>query len=346
MAAGAINTSIADLANGMRLHLNKGEFDGDRLLPAALIGELHAPRAYYTSPGYPEFGEAHYGLGFRCRSYRGDRLGFHGGGLLGWGNLMTLVPDFGIGVAIFINRSPSEVPQTLTWYMVDRLRGREPIDWRERSRKRREEAIAQMQADKIVREKARRANTRPAHDLAAYAGDYEHPAYGVMSIKDQGVVLHWSWRGMLAEMNHCHYETFELPEAPDRLLPDRLAITFLTDREGNIVSLSTPLEPMVKDIVFARLAAGDYTDLAFRERCVGTFKSGPTTHRVTLDRDGQLVLQPDNQPVYRLMPQHGRRFRIIELEGFFVELSGQGTIIDEVIFHQPNGTFVARHVEA
>ena len=56
-------------------------------------------------------------------------------------------------------------------------------------------------------------------------------------------------------MTHRHYETFELPEAPDRLLPDRLAIMFLTDREGNIVSLSAPLEPMVKDIVFVRMAA-------------------------------------------------------------------------------------------
>jgi hypothetical protein len=34
--------------------------------------------------------------------------------------------------------------------------------------------------------------------------------------------------------------------APDRLLPDRLAITFLTDRDGNIGSLSAPLEPTVK----------------------------------------------------------------------------------------------------
>jgi hypothetical protein len=32
------------------------------------------------------------------------------------------------------------------------------------------------------------------------------------------------------------------------------AITFLTDREEDIVSLSAPLEPMVKDIVFLRLA--------------------------------------------------------------------------------------------
>src|SRR5580692_5781127 len=56
----------------------------------------------------------------------------------------------------------------------------------------------------------------------------------------------------------------ELPEVPDRLLPDKLAITFLTNRDGNIVSLSASLEPMVKDIVFVRLAAGDCTLAAFR----------------------------------------------------------------------------------
>ena len=166
-----------------------------------------------------------------------------------------------------------------------------------------------------------------------------------MSITEQGGALHWSWRGMFATMSHRHYETFELPEVPDRLLPDKLAITFLTNRDGSIVSLSAPLEPMVKDIVFVRLAAGDCTLAAFRERCVGSFKSGATTNRVTLDTEGQLVLKPDNQPAYRLAPQHGRRFRIVELEGFFVEFRGEGTIIDELIFHQPNGTFVAKRVD-
>jgi CubicO group peptidase (beta-lactamase class C family) len=345
VAAGAINTSAADLANWMRLHLGKGEFNGERLAPAALIDALHAPRVHYTEPRSAEFGETHYGLGFRCQSYRGDRLVFHGGGWPGWGTLMTLVPDFGIGVAVLTNRSWSDVTTALTWHVVDRLRGREPIDWRERSRKRREQALAQMQADKDAREKVRHANTRPAHDLAAYAGDYAHPAYGLMSIKEQDRELHWSWRGMFAAMAHRHYETFELPEVPDRLLPDRLAITFLTDREGNIVSLSAPLEPMVKDIVFVRLAAGDCTNATFRERCIGNFKSGATTHRVTLDTDGRLVLKPDNQPPYHLAPQQGRRFRIRELEGFVVEFRGEGTIVDEVIFHQPNGTFTAKRVE-
>jgi len=345
-AAGAINTSVVDLANWMRLHLGRGEFNGECLLPAALMDALHAPRVYESQSEFAEFGAVHYGLGFQCQSYRGDRVLFHGGGWPGWGARMTLVPDFGIGVAILTNRNPSEVLGTLTWYIIDRLRGREPIDWRGRFRERRGQALAQMQADKKAREKVRHANTRPAHDLAAYAGDYEHPAYGIMSIKEQNGDLHWSWRGMIAAMAHRHYETFELPEYQDRLLPDRLAITFLTDREGNIVSLSAPLEPMVKDIVFARLAAGDCTDAAFRARCVGIFKSGPTTHRVTLGVEGQLVLKPDNQPAYRLAPHHERRFRIVELEGFAVEFRGAGEIIDELMFHQPNGTFVAQRVDS
>ncbi len=346
LAGGAINTSVADLANWMRLHLGKGEFDGERLLPAALIDELHVPRVYNTTPGYAEFGDAHYGLGFQSNTYRGDRLVSHSGGWIGWGTLMTLVPDFGIGVSVLTNRSPSEVPQMLTWLIIDRLRGREPVDWRERFRKRREESIAHMQVDKNAWQQARHVNTRPAHDLPDYAGDYEHPAYGKLSIKEQDGTLHWSWRGMFATMAHRHYETFELPEVPDRLLPDRLAVTFLTDRQGNVVSLSAPLEPMVKDIVFARLAAGDCTDASFRQRCVGSFKGGATTHRVTLDTEGQLVLKPDNQPAYRLAPQQGRRFRNVELQGFAVEFRGEGALIDEVIFHQPNGTFIARRVEA
>jgi hypothetical protein len=57
------------------------------------------------------------------------------------------------------------------------------------------------------------------------------------------------------------------------------------------------------------------------------------------------VLKPDNQPAYRLAPQEGRRFRIVELDGFFVEFRGEGAIIDELIFHQPNGTFVAKRVD-
>ena len=57
------------------------------------------------------------------------------------------------------------------------------------------------------------------------------------------------------------------------------------------------------------------------------------------------MLKPDNQPAYHLAPSRERKFRIVELEGFAVEFRGEGTIIDEVIFHQPNGTFIAKRLE-
>jgi CubicO group peptidase (beta-lactamase class C family) len=254
-ASGAMTTSIAHFANWMRLHLAEGELDGKRLLPAALIGELHAPRVYLPSRSpFAEFSDAHYGLGFQCIAYRGDRLVWHGGGWPGWNTQMTLVPDFGIGVAVFTNRSPNGVTEALTYYIIDRMRGRDPVAWRERFHQRREEAIADLKTGKGIPAKTRHANTRPEHELAAYAGDYEHPAYGLMSIGEQDGALQWSWRGLFAQMIHRHYETFELTEAPDRHVPDNLDITFLTDREGNIVSLSAPLEPAVKDIVFVRLS--------------------------------------------------------------------------------------------
>ncbi|WP_044591742.1 serine hydrolase [Bradyrhizobium sp. LTSPM299] len=343
-ASGAMTTSVVDFANWMRLHLGQGAFDGERILPAALIGELHAPRVYNTLPGYAEFGPAHYGLGFQCNSYRGDRLVEHGGGWIGWNTQMTLLPDFGIGIAVFTNRSPNQVPWTLTLHVIDRLRGREPIEWRERFRKRRDEFLAHLQLDKDARAKARHNDTRPAHGLAAYAGDYAHPAYGVMSIKEQDGALHWSWRGLFATLVHRHFETFETPEVLDRYVPDSLPITFLTNRDGNIVSLSAPLEPAVADIVFVRLAAGDCTDAAFRARCVGSFKWGAITHRVALDREGALELKSDHQPVYRLAPEQGRRFRIVGLASL-VEFCGDGTTVDEMIFHHPGGTFVARRTD-
>ncbi|MVT49156.1 serine hydrolase [Bradyrhizobium yuanmingense] len=343
-AAGAINTSVVDLANWMRLHLGRGEFAGERLLPAELIGQLHAPLTLTAKSEFSEFGHGHYALGFQTNTYQGERIVSHSGGWVGWGSLMTLVPDAGIGVAVLTNRSPSEVTSILTYYIIDRLRGREPVDWFARFRKIRDDFIAHIPVDKGTRQKARHPDTKPAHALSAYAADYAHPAYGVISIRERDGALHWAWRGMGAQLSHWHFETFVTPEIIDELHPDNLPITFQTDRGGNIVHLSVPLEPTVKDIVFQRKAGGDCLDPAFRARCVGQFQSGAITHRVTLDSKGRLILKPDFQPAYRLEPQQGRRFRIVDLEGFAVEFSGEGESIGQIVFHQPNGTFLAERV--
>jgi len=109
----------------------------------------------------------------------------------------------------------------------------------------------------------------------------------------------------------------------------------------------TPFEALVADIVFARVAGGDVLDPAFRASCAGTYQSGPTKHVVALDPDGQITLSPTGQPTYRLVPYQHRTFTIKELEGFRVEFErDEAGAVNTIVFHQPNGTFVAHRSES
>jgi CubicO group peptidase (beta-lactamase class C family) len=347
-AAGGINAPIGGLARWMEFHLGGGTSEGRPMLAPALIRQLQAPRVHSGSSDFAEFGDTHYGLGFHTYSYRGERVVGHSGGWIGWSTLMSMMPGRGLGVAVLTNRAPHPVTQILTYHMFDRLSGKQPVPWLGRFRELRQKFLAQQEVDRQTREAVRRADTRPSHALADYAGDYEHPAYGRMAITLEGDRLQWTFRGLAtAPLAHRHYDTFELPEIPDRLHPDRLVLSFAMDREGNIASLSAPLEPMVKDIVFTRVAAGEGMDATFRRACAGRYSHGHMIHAVALDAEGQLLLSPANQPTYRLRPYQGRIFRIVELEGFRVEFrSGPDGTVDALFFHQPNGTFLARRMEA
>jgi CubicO group peptidase (beta-lactamase class C family) len=335
-AAGSINTSIASFANWLHLHLDKGEFEGQRLLSPTLIQQLQTPRVYEATPAFAEYGDMHCGLGFRLLSYRGERVVLHGGGWIGCGTRMAMLPDRGVGVAVFTNRDPSAVPEMVANYIFDRVCGKEPIPWLDRFRELRRKFLAQIDVDRQARKATRRPNTRPSHDLADYASDYDHPGYSRITITHAEGKLNWAYRGMSAALAHRHYDTFELPEAAGRLLPDRLAISFSTDREGNIASLAAPFEPLVKDVVFARVPAGDCMNPAFRQRCTRMFSQGVTTVVVGQDNDGQLTLTVGSQPTYKLRPYQSRTFVIDELEGFRVEFHlGPDGEVDELIFHQP-----------
>jgi hypothetical protein len=348
-AAGGISTSIASFANWLRLHLDKGEFEGQRLLSPTFIQELQTPRVYVEGSEFAEYGDTHYGLGFRSHSYRGERVVWHGGGWSGWSTLMKMLPDRGVGVGVFTNRDQSAVPEILANYVFDRVCGKEPIPWLDRLRERRRKFVAQLDANRQARKATRRLNTRPSHDLADYDGDYEHPGYGRITITHAEGTLNWAYRGMSEPLAHRHYDTFELPEAPGapgRLMPDRFAISFSTDREGDIASLAAPFEPLVKDIAFTRIPAGDCTDPAFRQHCTGTFSHGVAAVVVGQDSAGQLTLTYASEPTDKLRPYQSRTFVIDELEGIRVEFHlGPDGEVDELFVHRPDGTVVARRAK-
>ena len=265
-AAGGMSTSIASFANWLRFHLGKGEFEGQRLLSPGLIQELQKPRVHVGAPEFAEYSDVHYGLGFRSHRYRGERVVWHGGGFTGTNALMMMLPDRGVGVAVLANNGmvPLFAPHVFANYVFDRVCGKEPAPWLDRFRERRRKFVAQQDVDRQAAKASRRPATQPGRDLADYAGDFEHPGYGRITITHAEGKLHWAFRGMSELLTHRHYDTFELPEEPESpggLLSGQLALSFSTDREGNIASVAISLEPLVKDIAFTRIAAGECTPL-------------------------------------------------------------------------------------
>jgi hypothetical protein len=343
--AGGINAAISDMATYLRFYLADGRCDGAQLISPATLRAMQTPRVHVGRSEFEEIGDYHYGFGLGCHHYRGERVVGHSGGWIGWGTLMVMLPERRLGTVILTNRAPSAVTEIVAMAVFDRLCGRDSIPWLDRFRTRRREFVAQRGVDRQARRAARRPGAGPSRPLAEYAGDYEHPGYGRITIEANGDALHWRFHGLSGELTHRHYDVFEVPENPAMLSPDLLAITFAYDREGDINRLSAPFEALVADITFARVAGGDVLDPAFRACCAGTYQNGPTKHVVALDADGQLTLSPTGQPTYLLLPYRDRTFTIKELEGFRVEFQrDEAGAVDTIIFHQPNGTFLARRI--
>ena len=64
---------------------------------------------------------------------------------------MTMLPDRGVGVAVFTNRDGSPVPEILANYVFDRVCGKEPVPWLDRYRERRRKVVAQLDVDRQAR---------------------------------------------------------------------------------------------------------------------------------------------------------------------------------------------------
>ena len=123
-------------------------------------------------------------MGRETVSYRGQLLTFHGGDLPGFHSQVSFLPKDKLGVIVFvIGDHCASLYNTVSYNVYERLLGLDQTPWSERlldrrlkSKKAGTEARAKAGADRVP-------NTKPSHALADYAGEYEHPAYGVLKVE-------------------------------------------------------------------------------------------------------------------------------------------------------------------
>jgi hypothetical protein len=131
----------------------------------------------------------------------------------------------------------------ITNYASDVLLGLEPLDWSKKAQDRTKAGGAAAPQEKRVE------GTKPAHRLEDYAGEYSHPAYGLLKVEVAADKLSVSFHGQTSPLEHWHYETYRITESDLR----GRRLTFQTNVRGEVVTVSAPLEPAVKEIVFQRV---------------------------------------------------------------------------------------------
>jgi CubicO group peptidase (beta-lactamase class C family) len=241
--AAAINSSVAEMAQWIRLQLGRGTFEGKQIFSADRSREMWSPNTVVA--GISEAAEkfnpsAHfnlYGMGWFLSDYMGRKVVTHSGGLDGMTSRVGLLPEENLGFVILTN---SETPlQSLMMYKVfDVFLGAPRRDWSAdyMARAKASKERADAEAKKV--EEARVPNTKPSLPLAAYAGTYTGAMYGDARVAEENghlVVRLVPSPNYVGDLEHWHFDTFRIRWRESVVYPyPRGWVTFTLDPQGKV----------------------------------------------------------------------------------------------------------------
>ena len=252
--AGSINSNVEDMARYAIFQLGKGKLGDRQLVSEANLSLNHTAQVPMPDGSRPqEIGPRSYAMGWVISSYRGQPLWWHNGGIDGFYALLTLLPDKNFGMVILTNLLEDDpVPEIISYHIYDHLLGLDHIDWAKRLEELGEKQKAAEEQEHKNELAEHKPNTHPSHELKDYAGRYENPGYGVITIQPEGDGFSATLNKLSFPLRHYEYDIFESP--PDSTgAVDIGKLRFLTGMNGNIDSIAAPFEPDAPEIIFTRV---------------------------------------------------------------------------------------------
>ena len=337
---GAIISNIQDMSHWLMALMNDGQYAGKQVLPPAVLKAtlepaIALPNTAAETRGYWELLNAAYGMGRETASYRGRLLTFHGGDLPGFHSQVSFLPRERIGVLVFvIGNHCASLYNTISYNVYERLLGMDQTPWSQRlleirlkGKKAGTEARAKAGADRVP-------DTKPSHPLKDYAGEYEHPAYGVLKIGLTNNQLQFDFHKLQWPLSHFHYDRFE---TPDDELYGRFAVNFLTNPQGDVDKAVISLDEA--EVTFTRRP--ETLDPKILEQIAGTYET-PTGYKfqVVLKEDGGLFLVYPGQPEEKLLPYKGLMFRIKLFSDVIFEFVLENGRVTALKQRDPSGEYV------
>ena len=127
--SGAFSATPRQMANFVRMLLNRGQFDGHRLVSPGSIARMERSETTLSATLLPDYG---YGLGNGSSSSHGFVFRGHGGGMPGYRARYAYLPDQGLGYCLMVSVSndklTNHVDRLVSEYLVQNLeKPRAPI---------------------------------------------------------------------------------------------------------------------------------------------------------------------------------------------------------------------------
>lgn len=342
--AGEINSSAADMSHYLLFHLNKGKFEGKQLLSPNNATQMQTPQMVIQgAPDYKELSEESYGMGFFISAYRGHKQVEHGGNIDGFSAELNFLPNDRIGVVVLTNLDGTPLPEVIALNVFDRFLGMDQVPWNKRFL---DAELKGKQSEEEAKNKGyigRKTGTHPSHDLGEYPGDYENPGYGIISISPDSDGFKMKFNQLERALKHYHYDSFQVPENPFDVF-EKLIITFQTDVNGEIASLSLPVGG-VKPAVFTRMADKQLTERSFVEAFAGQYEipGSPTPATVELRGDHTLFLTFPGSPALELIPKRGTSFGVKSAPNVTLEFKRDASgKVTELVVHTPGNAQVIK----
>jgi CubicO group peptidase (beta-lactamase class C family) len=346
--AGSINSSAADMARWLRFNLSGGRLGEKRLVSEQALAEIHRPQVVVGDGGRdPEILGTSYAMGWMVDTYRGHLRLQHGGNIDGFSAMVALLPRDQVGVAVLTNRGGTPLPEVVARTVADRLLELPALDWSGRLKTRVDTARKAGEKARGKLDLLRKAGTRPTHAWEEYAGEYEHPAYGRVTVAvERGGGLRGTFHAIPMKLVHWHYDTFHaLPEDPALAQERSLLAHFETSTRGEVERLLLPIEVQAPEIVFVKKPPARLSDPAFLKAVEGVFElaDNPAVAVTVTRRGPALSAVLPGQPSYVLEPFLGTEYRLKGLTGFSIRfLPDARGAVDEALVIQPDGVYAAR----
>jgi CubicO group peptidase (beta-lactamase class C family) len=115
--AGAISSTVIDMASWIRFLLRQGVHDGKALISPASLAATLTPQVQVGGGGA-------YGMGWMVRPWRGQRLIVHDGALMGFSAVVGMLPESDLGFVVLANTQsalPAIALQLVPQYLLGEL---------------------------------------------------------------------------------------------------------------------------------------------------------------------------------------------------------------------------------